>query len=227
MIPAIVFEFLTDLAAHNDKEWFQQNKSYFQKARKAFESCLSEMIERVKLVDPSVGNPSASECLFRIYRDVRFSHDKRPYKQNFGGYVAFGGRKSELPGYYLQVEPGNSFFGGGLYCPQPPVLKKVRDEVSVYPEELRAILESADFTSTFGSLWDDQLKTAPKGFARDHKAIDLIRYKSYTALVSFSDAQCTEVSFNARVEEAIRRLYPLNQFLLRAIEAPQEENVNW
>ena len=165
--------------------------------------------------------------MFRINRDVRFSNDKRPYKQHFGCYVANGGRKSILPGYYVHFEPGSSFFGGGLYCPEAEILRKVRNEISVFPEDLSAILEKPDFKKTFGELWPDKLKSAPKGFPKDHLAIELIKYKSFTATCSLTDAECTAANLEHKLNQSIKTLRPFNEFLLRAIEAPEEEKIEF
>ncbi len=227
MITEKIFDFLTDLSRNNNREWFVANKERYMEARREFELFVEKFIEMVAQNDPSVGKPTVKETIFRINRDIRFSNDKRPYKQNFGCYVANGGRKSILPGYYIQFEPGASFFGGGIYCPQADVLKKVRNEIAVFPEDLSAILEKPAFKQTFGELWPDKLKSAPKGFAKDHLAIELIKYKSYTVTSNLTDAQCMASTFDVKLNDAIKKLRPLNDFLLRAIEAPEEEKVEF
>lgn len=227
MIEEKIFEFLRNLSINNNREWFHDNKPFYTEARMAFEEFVSHFIELIGQIDPTVGKPTVKESIFRINRDIRFSNDKRPYKQNFGCYVAQGGRKSILPGYYIQLEPGASFFGGGIYCPQADILKKVRNEISVFPEDLSAILEKPSFKQTFGDLWLDQLKSAPKGFPKDHVAIELLKYKSYTATCNFTDEQCQSKGFDKILEKAIAELHPLNEFLLRAIEAPEEEKIEF
>ncbi len=227
MVSEKIFDFLSTLAANNNREWFHDNKPLYMEARMAFETFVSRFIEMVGHIDPSVGKPTVKESIFRINRDIRFSNDKRPYKQNFGCYVAQGGRKSILPGYYIQFEPGASFFGGGIYCPQADVLKKIRNEIAVFPEDLSAILEKPAFKQTFGDLWPDHLKTAPKGFPKDHVAIELLKYKSYTATCNFTDEQCLAEGFENELNAAISNLRPLNDFLLRAIEAPEEEKIEF
>lgn len=227
MISEKIFDFLSALAANNNREWFHDNKPSYIEARQEFEHFVANFIGMIGQTDPSIGKPTAKESIFRLNRDIRFSNDKRPYKQNFGCYVAQGGRKSILPGYYIQFEPGASFFGGGIYCPQADVLKKVRNEIAVFPEDLSAILEKPSFKQTFGPLWPDQLKSAPKGFPKDHVAIELLKYKSYTATCNFTDEQCMAPGFENELKQAISNLRPLNEFLLRAIEAPEEEKIEF
>lgn len=227
MVSEKIFDFLAALAANNNREWFSANKIRYTEARQEFEHFVANFIEMIGEIDPTIGKPTVKETIFRINRDIRFSNDKRPYKQNFGCYVAQGGRKSILPGYYIQFEPGATFFGGGIYCPQADVLKKVRNEIAVFPEDLSAILEKPSFKKTFGPLWPDQLKTAPKGFPKDHVAIELLKYKSYTATCNFSDEQCMTQGFENDLKAAISNLRPLNDFLLRAIEAPEEEKIEF
>ncbi len=215
--PATAFAFYRELEGDNTKTFWQAHKATYEQDVKAPFEALSEL----------VAEEFGPLKVFRPNRDVRFSNDKRPYKQHFGCYVANGGRKSILPGYYVHFEPGSSFFGGGLYCPEAEILRKVRNEISVFPEDLSAILEKPDFKKTFGELWPDKLKSAPKGFPKDHLAIELIKYKSFTATCSLTDAECTAANLEHKLNQSIKTLRPFNEFLLRAIEAPEEEKIEF
>lgn len=227
MISGKILEFLKELASNNNREWFLDNKSYYNEVRGEFEEFVASFIRMVSGVDPSVGMPTVKETIFRINRDIRFSADKRPYKRNFSCFVANGGRKSQLPGYYLQIEPGGSLFGGGIWCPEPEILNKVRTEISFFPEDISEVLENKQFKSLYGTLYPDKLKSAPKGFAKDHEAIELLKYKSFMAEMAFSDEEISSSSFEDQLKNAIVTLQPLNRFLLRAIEAPEEEKIDF
>lgn len=115
---AIVFEFLRDLKTNNNREWFQANKDRYERARKAFESFINDLIPMVRTIDPLVDMITAKDCVFRIYRDVRFSADKSPYKPNMGAYIARGGKSSQMAGYYVHFEPGNRCWQEGYTCLQ-------------------------------------------------------------------------------------------------------------
>ncbi len=227
MISGKIFDYLRDLAVNNNREWFNDNKRLYTEARGEFEEFVARFISMVSAIDPSVGNPTVKDSIFRINRDVRFSNDKRPYKRNFSCFVANGGKKSVLPGYYIQLEPGASFFGGGLWCPEADMLKKVRAEISFFPEDLEAVLNNSTFKTMFGGLRPDKLKSAPKGFAKDHEAIELIKYKSFTVDRNFADEEFQLPGFESELKKSIEALFPLNTFLVRAIEAPEEEKIEF
>lgn len=218
MIPSVIFEFLKELTVNNNKEWFQENKPKYQQAKKEFESYVNELIAIVHAIDPTVGHPHAKDCIFRIFRDVRFSKDKTPYKNNFGAYVAHGGRKSPYGGYYLHIEPDNSFIGGGIYCPQPNVLKAVRESIVEYPDDYKKIIEDKSFKKVFPEIWGDRLKTAPKGFPKDDPNIDLIKLKSYTLITALSDKQIGSKNIENKISEVFKIMKPYNDFLNSAIK---------
>ena len=172
--------FLKDLAENNNRDWFQENKEKYEEAKQEFEQFTNLLIARISEFEPEMKDINAKKSIFRIYRDVRFSKNKSPYKTNFGTYIVLGGRKSSLAGYYFHLEPSQkTFIGGGIHCPQPKVLKSIRDEIYADPEPLKKIIASPDFKNYFNQIEGDQLKTAPKGFPKDFEDIALLRYKSY------------------------------------------------
>ncbi|TLX77805.1 DUF2461 domain-containing protein [Labilibacter sediminis] len=218
MIPTVIFKFLKELSVNNNKEWFQDNKPKYQDAKQAFEEYINGLIGVVHSIDPTVGHPHAKDCIFRIFRDVRFAKDKTPYKNNFGAYIAHGGRKSPYGGYYLHVEPDNSFIGGGVYCPQPNVLKAVRETIMERPYDYKKIIEGREFKKVFPEIWGERLKTAPKGFSKDDPNIDLIRPKSYTLLVNLSDEQIESPKVEDKILKTFKLMKPYNEFLNTAIK---------
>ena len=159
------------------------------------------------------------KSLFRINRDIRFSKNKDPYKTNFGASIVSGGRRSGNPGYYIHLMPGNSFVGGGVYQPTPDMLAKVRQEIDYNGKELTAIIESDEFKSIYPSPFDeDKLKTAPKGYPKDHEHIALLQLKHYVFMRSVSDKEVTSNTFATLTSESYRVLHPFNQFLVKALD---------
>lgn len=160
--------------------------------------------------------------MFRIYRDVRFSKDKRPYKTNFGAFMAEGGRKSSKAGYYVHVEPGGCFLGGGLYHPDASQLKKVRQQIDYNAEDLRRVISEPAFRKVYGNMQGSQLKTAPRDFPKNHPDIDLLRYKDFLGTHAFS----TEVIENediAYVVDKLKKLKPFNDYFNEALAFEGEE----
>jgi uncharacterized protein (TIGR02453 family) len=212
--------FLTILKENNYKEWFHANKSLYEEAKKEFEVFVQALIKEVHAIDSEIGYPEPKDCIFRIFRDIRFSPDKTPYKTNFGVYLAKGGnRKSEFGGYYFHLEPGNSMLAGGIWMPQPDILKAIRDEIFHNIDEFLAIVNNTSFKKQFKGIdYDSVLKTAPKGYPKDWKHIDLLKYKSYTV----SKAVPNEVLSGNKLFDEIRTVFsamkPLNHFFNKVIE---------
>jgi uncharacterized protein (TIGR02453 family) len=212
------FNFLVDLKLNNDRIWFNNNKGYFQEALAEFESFINEMIPLLKSFDPSIDVISAKECLFRIYKDVRFSANKDPYKTNFGAYIVKGGKKSPFAGYYIHFEPDSSFIGGGIYMPQPEVLLKLRTHVLNHSAEFKSIILSDKFKEFFGDLMDEKLKTPPKGFPKDHPDIALAFYKSYAVGHNIPNELWSDTNLKDKFAEIFKLQYNFNLFLNNAIK---------
>jgi len=223
MIEAKVFEFLTQLKTNNNREWFNDNKALFNEVKASFEVSMQQFIDLVYEVDPSVGQLTAKECVFRIYRDTRFAKDKTPYKTNMGGFVACGGRKSALAGYYLHVEPGASMLAGGLYCPPSDILKAVRREIYNFADEYKAIINAPQFKTIFPERFEDKLKMAPKGFPKDFEDIELLKYKSFAPLHASADEDLMNDKDLKKTRAIIETLAPHNTFINRGITADEEE----
>lgn len=173
------FNFLVDLRFNNTREWFKDNESRYKQAKTQFDLFIDELIPAIKMMDASIEVESAKECTFRIFRDVRFSKNKDPYKTNMGAFVSKGGRKSRFGGYYIHFEPDASFLGGGIYMPEPPVLSSIRQGIYNDPQPLISVLQDNEFIKTYGGLMDEKLKTPPKGFDKTFEHIDLLKYKHY------------------------------------------------
>jgi uncharacterized protein (TIGR02453 family) len=159
------------------------------------------------------------DCMFRIFRDVRFGADKSPYKTNFGGFIAQGGRKSSYPGYYFHFEPnGESMLAGGVYQPQPDTLKLLRNEVYYHSPELKSLLEKPSFKEKFGTLGDfDKMKKAPKDFPADFPDAELLKYRSYIVSQQIPDKMVVSAAYKSHALELVNELQPFMRFLNRAI----------
>ena len=212
--------FLTLLKENNYKEWFHENKALYDEAKKEFESFVSLLIKEIKVIDNEIGYPEPKDCIFRIFRDIRFSNDKTPYKTNFGAFMAKGGnRKSEYGGYYFHLEPGNSMLAGGIWMPQPDILKAVREEIYHNTDDFLAIIGSKDFKKNFGDFDHEyMLKTSPKDYPKDWPHIEFLKFKSYT----MSKVLAQEVVSGNKLLDEIRSVFgamvPANKFFNRVIE---------
>lgn len=219
MIDKEVLEFLKELKEHNDRDWFHEHKGRYTSARKKVEEFLNRLIPLLKKFDPTLDMITAKDCLFRIYRDVRFSADKSPYKTNIGAYLARGGRKSPYAGYYVHIEPGSSFLAGGMYMPEAGLLRKIREEIYYNVDEYLEILEDETFRKYFGHIDDPgKLKSAPKGFDKDWPHIDLLRFKSYAVAHHVTDEQVKSADFLQYSEGVFRVLHKLNSFFNKTLD---------
>ena len=207
MLQNSIFQFLTQLKENNNREWFAENKKAFlaeEKLTKTFFAAVYADLEKIDSLDKMQ--------VFRIYRDVRFSKDKSPYKNHFS--VGFTRTKPMLRGgYYLHIEPGGSFVGGGFWEPNPVDLNRIRKEFEMDDEEIRTIIADETFKKFFGELKGEELKTAPKGFDKTHPAIDLIRKKQYLLTRSFSDKEVLAPNFQEEVLATFQAMRPFFDYM--------------
>ncbi len=177
-----IYEFLIDLQINNNREWFNNNKQRYLEAKELFDTFVDRLIQGLKTIDNSIDVENAKDCVFRIYRDTRFSKNKAPYKENFGASIARGGRKSPFAGYYIHIEPDRSFVGGGIYHPDSRVLKALRQHIFEHSEMFKNIINDNSFKVYFPKIYGDKLKMAPKGFSKDFSDIDLLKHKDYAVI---------------------------------------------
>lgn len=215
----VILSFLSDLKNNNNREWFDLNRDRYLKAKTLFEEKVNLMIGEISHFDPSIGMPAAKDSIFRIFRDVRFSKDKLPYKTNFGAFVANGGRKTARAGYYIHIERGASMVGGGIYMPEPDVVKKLRQEIYYNAAGFKKLIEEKKFKKTFGKLAEfDKLKRPPKDFDASFPDVDLLMYKSYTVMHPLADEVVLSDRFPQKVLEVCSTMKEFNQFLNKAFE---------
>ena len=208
-----VFAFLKDLRDHNTRDWYQANQTQYKQARKKFEVLVTQIAGGLKTFDDEIDVLPPKDFTFRIFRDVRFSNDKRPYKAHFSAFIAKGGRKSERAGYYVHLEPGKSFIGGGMYQPRPEVLLALRKDILADPEELKGILHDATFAAHFDGLYGETLKTAPRGFPKDFPDVHLLRHKHFVVTHPTEDDFWLQTAAAERAVEVFKVQYPLNRYL--------------
>ena len=208
-----ILSFLSDLGRHNEKPWFEANRQRYDAARATFEEFLGGLIDALRATD-RLGDLEPKKCVARIYRDVRFSRDKSPYKTNFAAMIAPGGWNSGERGYYLSLAPkGKTMVAGGIYMPDAKQLGKFRDAIADDSSTFKRIVRQKEFVATFGHVDGARLKTAPKGYDRDHPDIDLLRLKHVVASREFSDAEVAKADFSKRVLSACRTLRPFVSYL--------------
>lgn len=216
-----VLPFLKKLKKNNNKVWFDANRSSYEAVKKEAEQLVRDLVARFGRTEAAIAQLTPKDCMFRINRDVRFTKDKSPYKTNMGIALTSGGKKSPLAGYYLHLEPGASFVGGGLWMPQPPVLAAVRQEIDYQFSDLQSILRSARFRKQYGDLYkgdDVCLSRVPKGYEADNPAADYLRLKSFLAMHPLGDEELGSAKLANIVVNAFVALKPLVDFLNRAQE---------
>jgi uncharacterized protein (TIGR02453 family) len=211
IIPASVFTFLKALKKNNNREWFAKNKDRFLAEQEALIAFVDAVLPEMNKHDV-LENESGKKSLFRIYRDVRFSKDKAPFKTHFAGSFRRA-TKARRGSYYFHIEPGNCFAGGGFWEPSPEDLKRIRDEFSADPEPMRKILKAKTFKSYFGELYGEQLKTTPKGFQPDDPAIDLLRYKQFAVIRNFKDEEVLSPGFVKELNATFKAMRPFLDYM--------------
>lgn len=213
-----VVQFLQELSQNNNREWFQKNKKRYDESRQKVLFITDLLINEIRKFDSDVPLLEPKDCLFRIFRDVRFSNDKSPYKTNFGSFIAKGGRKSIYAGYYFHIEPDSSFVGGGIYMPEAEPLKAIREAIAENGDEFSEMINNPDFKKIFPEMMDDKLKTAPKGFSTENEFIDLLRYKSFAFSSRITREEILSDNYVEQLVHSFKILYPVNRFLNNALE---------
>lgn len=215
----LILKFLKDISKNNNREWFEKHKAVYLEAKSSFEDFLEELHTELLKIDVRLAGLNPRKLGFRIYRDVRFSKDKQPYKTNMGAGFSPHGKMEQEPGFYIHLEPNNkSFIAGGMYMPNAENLAKIRQEIDYNTDQFLNILNEKKFKKEFGSLSDwDRLKTAPKGYDKNHPHIDLLRNKSFTVSHAFTDLEVKDKDFVKKIGGLCRSIYHLNNFLNDAI----------
>jgi uncharacterized protein (TIGR02453 family) len=205
-IPRSAFSFLRSLKANNNRTWFETHKDEYLDNLAALTAFADGLLAGLNAHD-LIETPSGRKSLYRIYRDVRFSKDKAPYKTNWGGHFTRAGRERR-GGYYYHLEPGNSQLIGAFWGPSAPDLRLIRDDIAFDDGPLRKIITSKKFIEAFGSLRGDQLKRVPAGFDPSHPAADLLRYRQFLLIKTFTDKEVLGPDFCHQASDAFHRMRP-------------------
>ncbi|MGZ4813916.1 MAG: DUF2461 domain-containing protein [Terriglobales bacterium] len=207
-----VFEFLTRLKRNNRREWFQKNKAKYEQVIK--EPCIRfvcDAAQPLHAISPQLRSDPKSS-MFRIYRDIRFSNDKRPYKTHVGMQFSAGAKDVHAPGYYLHLEPVGCFVCGGIWQPERIPLLKIREAIVARPEEWKKATKGLTLSD------EDKLSRAPKGFPREHPMMEDLKRKSFIALIDLTQEQICGPRFMNDFIKATKRIAPVVEFLAKALE---------
>lgn len=207
-----VLHFAADLKVNNNRPWFMEHKADYELARTRFEDFVAGLITGLSQTEP-LGGITPKDCIFRLNRDLRFSKDKSPYKPYMSAYIAPGGRKSRLLGYYVHLEAGNVMLAGGLYEPEPRQLTAFRDAISRDAREFKSIITDSQFIEYFGGVGGDALKTNPRGYPADHPDATLLRLKTVTVTHKVTDEAAAAPGFYAHAMDTFSVMKPFLQYL--------------
>ncbi|TDE45936.1 DUF2461 domain-containing protein [Flavobacterium rhamnosiphilum] len=220
MLSKDTLQFLDDLKANNNRDWFLENKKRYEAVKKDYQQLVADLLDAMKPLDPSLEMLEVKNCTFRINRDIRFSKDKTPYKSHLGVWLSSGAKGLNRSGYYLHLEKGASFIAGGLYCPEAEDLKKMRKEIAYFHDDLEAILDEKNFKKEFKDFDRNEknmLKNPPRGYEKEHPAIEFLKLKSFESSQRIDIAEVTKKDFVATMSKKLIALKPLNDFINRAL----------
>lgn len=212
-------EFLKQLKANNNREWFAAHKHLYEQAHENVLDLTAALIAAIGSFDETVRSINPKDCIFRIYRDTRFSKDKTPYKPNFGAHITPSGKgpSSVRSGYYIHVEPGGSFIGGGAYHPDGPRLQGIRDLIVHESKEFLSIVEAPDFKRLFGAVQGEKLKNPPKGYEKDHPMIEYLKHKDFYVGREIPDSLLVSDKLIPECVEAYKIVAEFNEFVDRPV----------
>ncbi len=204
-------DFLKKLSKNNNRDWFQDNKDWYTESHENMIAFSDKVLNGLCKMDELV-TETGKKAIYRIYRDVRFSKDKSPYKTHWGMiYKRLGAERRGS--YYIHIKPGEMMIGGGFYKPEPKDLKLIRAQIAQEPKRFRKVLNAKKFKDTFGELRGEQVKTAPKGYDKEHPAIDLLKFKSFYVFKDFTDKQALDKDFHKEAIKCFKNIRPYFDYM--------------
>ncbi len=211
----LILQFLSELKNNNNREWFTDNKVWYDAAKSEFEAICTKLIAEIARFDEDITHVNARDCIFRIYRDIRFSNDKTPYKTHFGAFIAAaGGRKSNRAGYYLHIDPEGCFVASGIWCPPPDLLKALRKSIFENIEEFEEIISENEFIKYNPKFYEDEkLKSVPTGFPKDFRQAELLKLKHYMVEYKLDEKITSDENFVQNIAVILKSSHPLMLFL--------------
>ena len=219
MLQSSTLKFLKGVKKNNNKPWFEKNKNSYLAAKDDIEQLTGQLLNGLGKTDKSIADLKAKDCQFRIYRDVRFSKDKTPYKTNMGAWMNKGGKKINSAGYYFHCEPGHSFIAGGFYLPMPPELNKIRQEIDYNFDEWKKIINNKNFKKYFvkGVEGIESLSRPPKGYDDTNPAIEFLKMKSFIVTHQLTDTDIQSKTLVKEVLKTYEAMKPFIDFLNHAV----------
>ncbi|MDR0295062.1 MAG: DUF2461 domain-containing protein [Prevotellaceae bacterium] len=220
MIQKLTLDFLKQLSENNYREWFHEHKAEYEVAKQNVLDTTAAMLVEINKFDKSIALADPKKCIFRIARDTRFATNKSPYKTNFGVIMnAAGSTRSELPGYYMHIEPGNCFVSCGIYMPSPQVLKTIRAAIEDDWSAFSAIINKKAFKESFGTLCRDEnvLSRVPQGFDKDSPASEFLKLKHFYVHRPITNKEVCSRDYIETAAHYYKLMQPLNNFLHDAV----------
>ncbi len=216
-----IIAFLSELRWNNNKNWFNDNKNRYKQVQEEFNYFTEQLIIGIESFDPSVSGLTVKDCTYRIYRDIRFSNDKTPYKTHIGAYICPKGKKSGFAGYYFHLEPEqDGFLGGnlitsGIYMPEPKVLKSIREDISYNGEQFENAVKKA---TGFNLEESNKLKRIPLGYSEDEKYAEYLKLKDFYVVKSLSNEYLASENLTEKIVNDFSKTYELTKLLNRAVD---------
>lgn len=215
MLQSSTLKFLNNLKKNNNKPWFEAHRKQYETAKTDFYTLVENLIAAIAVFDPPIGQLAVKDCVFRINRDVRFSKDKRPYKNNMACYFNKLGKKGIGAGYYLHVEPTNSMAAGGIWMPEAPALAALRQEIDYNFADWKKVMEDKNFARTFtNSIYNNErLSRPPKGYDENNPAIQFLKMKSFVVSKPLTDQELQHKNLVKEVAKTFHTMKPMIDFI--------------
>ena len=213
MLTQHTLQFLTNLSENNNREWFHANRNDYEKTKVEFEGFCQKVLSAIAQFQDNLLHTNVKSCILRINRDIRFSSDKSPYKKYLAAGFGPGGKSSGKVDFYLQIQPNETFLGGGMWSPTSSQLASFRQEIDYNPKRLKGIIEKNDFSEYFNEVYGEKVKKMPKGYTINHPDIELLKYKQLFFVHKYCNEETIEKNFANEIIKACKILKPYLDYI--------------